>query len=88
MFKGVELPEHSLVVRETIGLANVDTLMCDSDYSPRVSSNRRPMCAAVLFLSCSAPSQLSLINPRGRHVLYCMLAHKYSTMRTCAISQM
>ncbi len=34
MFKGVEVPEHSLVVRETIGTANADTLMCESDYSP------------------------------------------------------
>ncbi len=34
MFKGVEVPEHSLVVRETIGLANDDTLMCVTDYSP------------------------------------------------------
>ncbi len=33
MFKGVEVPEHSLVVRETIGTANVDTLMCESDFS-------------------------------------------------------
>ncbi len=34
MFKGVEVPEHSLVVRETVGSANDDTLMCESDYSP------------------------------------------------------
>ncbi len=34
MFKGVEVPEHSLVVRETIGSANDDTLMCVTDYSP------------------------------------------------------
>ncbi len=34
MFKGVEVPEHSLVVRETIGSANADTVMCESDYSP------------------------------------------------------
>ncbi len=34
MFKGVEVPEHSLVVRETIGTANADTLTCESDYSP------------------------------------------------------
>ncbi len=34
MFKGVEVPEHSLVVRETIGSASADTLMCESDYSP------------------------------------------------------
>ncbi len=33
MFKGVEVPEHSLVVRETVGSANDDTLMCESDYS-------------------------------------------------------
>ncbi len=34
MFKGVEVPEHSLVVRETVGSADADTLMCESDYSP------------------------------------------------------
>ncbi len=34
MFKGVEVPEHSLVVRETVGSANTDTLMCESDYRP------------------------------------------------------
>ncbi len=34
MFKGVEVPEHSLVVRETIGTADADTLTCESDYSP------------------------------------------------------
>ncbi len=36
MFKGVhvEVPEHSLVIRETIGADNADTLMCKSDYSP------------------------------------------------------
>ncbi len=34
MFKGVEVPEHSLVVRETIGSANADALMCVTDYSP------------------------------------------------------
>ncbi len=34
MFNGVEVPEHSLVVRETIVLANADTLMCESDYRP------------------------------------------------------
>ncbi len=34
MFKGVEVPEHSLVVRETIGLPDADTLMCESDYRP------------------------------------------------------
>ncbi len=34
MFKGVEVPEHSLVVRETVGTANANTLMCESDYSP------------------------------------------------------
>ncbi len=34
MFKGVEVPEHSLVVRETVGSANNETLMCESDYSP------------------------------------------------------
>ncbi len=34
MFKGVEVPEHSLVVRETIGTVDADTLMCESDYSP------------------------------------------------------
>ncbi len=33
MFKDVEVPEHSLVVRETVGSANADTLMCESDYS-------------------------------------------------------
>jgi len=33
MFKGVEVPEHTLVVREAIGTANSDTLMCVSDYS-------------------------------------------------------
>ncbi len=33
MFLGVEVPEHSLVVRETVGSANADTLMCESDYS-------------------------------------------------------
>ncbi len=33
MFKGVEIPEHSLVVRETVGEPNADTLMCESDYS-------------------------------------------------------
>ncbi len=33
MFKGVEVPEHSLVVSETVGSANADTLMCESDYS-------------------------------------------------------
>ncbi len=33
MFKGVEVPEHSLVVRETIGTANADTLMCETDYT-------------------------------------------------------
>ncbi len=33
MFKGIEVPEHSLVVRETIGTANADTLMCESDDS-------------------------------------------------------
>ncbi len=33
MFKGVDVPEHSLVVRETIGTANADTLMCVTDYS-------------------------------------------------------
>ncbi len=34
MFKGVEVPEHSLVVSGTVGTANADTLMCESDYSP------------------------------------------------------
>ncbi len=34
MFKGVEVPEHSLVVRETIGEPNADTLMCETDYRP------------------------------------------------------
>lgn len=34
MFKGVEVPEHSLVVREAIGEANTDTLMCVTDYRP------------------------------------------------------
>ncbi len=33
MFKGIEVPEHSLVGRETIGEPNDDTLMCESDYS-------------------------------------------------------
>ncbi len=33
-FNGIEVPEHSLVVRETIGLASADTLMCESDYRP------------------------------------------------------
>ncbi len=33
MFKGIEVPERSLVVRETVGSANADTLMCESDYS-------------------------------------------------------
>ncbi len=34
MFNGVEVPEHSLVVRETVGSADADTLMCETDYSP------------------------------------------------------
>ncbi len=34
MFKGVEVLEHSQIVRETIGTADGDTLMCESDYSP------------------------------------------------------
>ncbi len=34
VFKGVEVPEHSLVVRETIGLASADTLMCETGYRP------------------------------------------------------
>ncbi len=34
MFKGVEVSEHSLVVRETIGTADADTLMCESDFRP------------------------------------------------------
>ncbi len=34
MFKGVEVPEHSLVVRDAIGSANADTLMCESTHSP------------------------------------------------------
>ncbi len=29
MFKGVDIPGHSLVVRETIGVTYADTLMCD-----------------------------------------------------------
>ncbi len=33
MFKGVEVPEHSLVVRETVGTDNADTLMCVTDYT-------------------------------------------------------
>ncbi len=33
-FKGVEVTEHSLVVCETIGTANADTLMCETDYWP------------------------------------------------------
>ncbi len=32
VFKGVEVPEHSLVVCETMGAANADTLMCESDW--------------------------------------------------------
>ncbi len=32
--QGCRLPEHSLVVRETIGTDNADTLMCERDYSP------------------------------------------------------
>ena len=34
MFKGVEVPEHSLVVREAIGTDNANTLKCVSDYRP------------------------------------------------------
>ncbi len=39
MFKGVEVPEHSLVVRETVGSANADTLMCESDYTQNCCTN-------------------------------------------------
>ncbi len=36
MFKGVEVPEHSLVVRDEVGVSTVPddvTLRCESDYS-------------------------------------------------------
>ncbi len=33
MFKGVEVPEHSLVVRDEVGSVNDDTLMCESTHS-------------------------------------------------------
>ncbi len=32
VFQGVEVPEHSLVVRDALSTTN--TLMCESDYSP------------------------------------------------------
>ncbi len=34
MFKGVEVPEHLLVVRDAIDTPDDDTLMCESTYSP------------------------------------------------------
>ncbi len=34
VFQGVEVPEHSLVVREAIGTFNDGTLMCVTDYRP------------------------------------------------------
>ena len=34
MFKGVIVPEHSLVVRDAIGDSDNDTLMCVTDYTP------------------------------------------------------
>ena len=34
IFKGVEVPENSLVVREAIGDSDNDTLMCVTDYTP------------------------------------------------------
>lgn len=34
MFKGTEVPQHSLVSREAIGVDNADSLMCVSDYRP------------------------------------------------------
>ena len=33
MFKDVNVPENSLVVREAIGNSNADTLMCVTDYT-------------------------------------------------------
>ncbi len=57
MFKGVVIPEHSLVVRETIGSDDADTLMCESDYSPCCTDTEN-----AWFLDFDAPPDSG--NPR------------------------
>ncbi len=52
MFRGVAVPEHSLVVREAIGQSNTDTLMCVSDYRP----------------CCSKPRENRWVHPNGNTV--------------------
>ena len=39
MFKGVNVPENSLVVRDAIGNLDDDTLMCVTDYTPCCSTD-------------------------------------------------
>ena len=52
MFKGTNVPENSLVVRDAIGIPDANTLMCVTDYTPCFSNPLSVDCTGTTKIMC------------------------------------